>query len=262
MGNALGGGSGWVVLTYVPRDKRLVNQYAADHTMSIPGGVPIIALDMYEHAYHIDFGANVKAYVGTFMRNLDWKAASERYADALLAASPSSARSRSSRISRRFPSRSEGDDRLGRTSRSSMPAGILRSAPGRGHEGVTWRDPDHVQEDQDLRSPTRSWSIASMVSRRLSCGGVLRDAARCALHGRRPFARRRSEQDAPHGVAPPSTPPAGVTPATLTGDDLLRLAHREVAARPWPPRPAVAGTRDGYRIWLSEIMLQQTWLRP
>ena len=29
MGNALGGGSGWVLLTYVPRDKRLVNQYAS-----------------------------------------------------------------------------------------------------------------------------------------------------------------------------------------------------------------------------------------
>jgi Fe-Mn family superoxide dismutase len=53
-----------------------------------PGGVPIIALDMYEHAYHMDFGANAKAYVGTFMRNLDWKAAGERYADALQAAAP------------------------------------------------------------------------------------------------------------------------------------------------------------------------------
>jgi Fe-Mn family superoxide dismutase len=88
MGHALGGGSGWVVLTYVPRDKRLINQYAAEHTQAIPGGVPVIALDMYEHAYHIDFGANVKAYVAGFMRNLDWKAANERYADALQAAAP------------------------------------------------------------------------------------------------------------------------------------------------------------------------------
>jgi Fe-Mn family superoxide dismutase len=56
-----------------------VNQYAADHTQSVPGGVPIIALDMYEHAYHMDFGSNVKAYVGVFMRNLDWKAVEARY---------------------------------------------------------------------------------------------------------------------------------------------------------------------------------------
>ena len=82
MGNALGGGSGWVVLTYLPRDRRLINQYASDHSQSIPGGVPILALDMYEHAYHMDFGANVKAYVDTYMRNLDWAAVQARYEDA------------------------------------------------------------------------------------------------------------------------------------------------------------------------------------
>src|SRR5258706_15907004 len=56
MGYALGGGSGWVVLTYVPRDGRLINQYASEHPQAIAGGVPILALDMYEHAYHMDFG--------------------------------------------------------------------------------------------------------------------------------------------------------------------------------------------------------------
>ena len=75
MGYALGGGSGWVLLTWVPRDARLINQYASEHSQAIAGGVPILALDMYEHAYHMDFGANAKAYVDTFMRNLDWKAA-------------------------------------------------------------------------------------------------------------------------------------------------------------------------------------------
>ena len=58
MGYALGGGSGWVLLTYVPRDGRLINQYAGDHSQAVVSGVPILALDMYEHAYHIDFGAN------------------------------------------------------------------------------------------------------------------------------------------------------------------------------------------------------------
>ncbi len=88
MGYALGGGSGWVVLAYVPRDGRLVNQYAAEHSQSVAGGVPILALDMYEHAYHIDFGANAKAYVDTFLRNVDWPALEERYQDALKAAPP------------------------------------------------------------------------------------------------------------------------------------------------------------------------------
>jgi superoxide dismutase, Fe-Mn family len=79
LAEALAGGSGWVLLTYVPRDSRLVNQSATDHTQSISGGIPILALDMYEHAYHLDFGANATAYVAAFMRNIDWHAAQTRY---------------------------------------------------------------------------------------------------------------------------------------------------------------------------------------
>lgn len=82
MGSALGGGSGWVLLVYVPRDRRLVNQYASEHTQAVAGGIPILALDMYEHAYHMDFGANAKAYIDAFMRNINWKAAEGRYEDA------------------------------------------------------------------------------------------------------------------------------------------------------------------------------------
>ena len=82
MGRALGGGSGWVLLTYVPREGRLVNQYASDHSQSLASGIPILALDMYEHAYHIDFGANVAAYVDTFLRNIDWKGVAARYQSA------------------------------------------------------------------------------------------------------------------------------------------------------------------------------------
>jgi len=88
MGYALGGGSGWVLLTYVPRDGRLINQYASEHSQSIAGGVPILALDMYEHAYHLDFGANAKAYVDTFMRNIDWPALEARNEDARKVAPP------------------------------------------------------------------------------------------------------------------------------------------------------------------------------
>lgn len=51
MGKALGGGSGWVLLTHSPRRGRLVNQWAADHSMTIADGAVLVALDMYEHAY-------------------------------------------------------------------------------------------------------------------------------------------------------------------------------------------------------------------
>ena len=73
MGKALGGGSGWVLLTYSGRDKRLVNQWASDHACSLAGSSPILALDMYEHSYHMDYGANAGAYVDAFMRNINWE---------------------------------------------------------------------------------------------------------------------------------------------------------------------------------------------
>lgn len=75
MGKAQGGGSGWVLLTYSHRDGKLVNQWAADHTCSIAGATPLLALDMYEHSYHIDYGAKAAAYVDAFMNNINWEAA-------------------------------------------------------------------------------------------------------------------------------------------------------------------------------------------
>ena len=72
MGKAEGGGSGWVILTYSPRDKRLVNQWAADHTTTLAGGRPVLVLDMYEHAYHMDYGAAAARYVDVFMEAIRW----------------------------------------------------------------------------------------------------------------------------------------------------------------------------------------------
>lgn len=80
MGKALGGGSGWVLLSYLPRDRRLVNQWASDHAHTLAGATPILALDMYEHAYHMDFGAKAAAYVDAFMQNIHWKNVATRYA--------------------------------------------------------------------------------------------------------------------------------------------------------------------------------------
>lgn len=79
MGKALGGGSGWVLLTYSHRDRKLVNQWAADHTCSLAGASPILALDMYEHSYHMDYGAKAAAYVDVFMTNINWQNVSRVY---------------------------------------------------------------------------------------------------------------------------------------------------------------------------------------
>jgi Fe-Mn family superoxide dismutase len=82
MGKALGGGSGWVVLTYSSRDKWLFNQWAADHAMALAGGTPILVLDMFEHAYAIDYGAKAAAYVDAFMGTINWTSADGRFSKA------------------------------------------------------------------------------------------------------------------------------------------------------------------------------------
>jgi superoxide dismutase, Fe-Mn family len=72
MGKALGGGSGWVLLSWSPRDRRLVNQWASDHCHTLASGTPVLALDMYEHSYQMDFGAKAASYVDTFMDVIRW----------------------------------------------------------------------------------------------------------------------------------------------------------------------------------------------
>ena len=79
MGRAEGGGSGWVLLTYSPRDERLVNAWAADHTTTLAGGTPIVAMDIYEHAYQMDFGAKAANYVDVFMKVIRWQNADRLY---------------------------------------------------------------------------------------------------------------------------------------------------------------------------------------
>jgi superoxide dismutase, Fe-Mn family len=148
MARALAGGSGWVLLTYVPRDRRLINHFAAEHSETIAGGVPIMALDMYEHAYHIDFGANAKAYIDTYMRNLDWKAVQARYVDACSVAPP-----------RPLVQEEFGDlagvsvEEVSAMLASGQPVQIVDARPR--HyvsrtqdimEGATWRDPERMQE--------------------------------------------------------------------------------------------------------------------
>jgi Fe-Mn family superoxide dismutase len=82
MGKALGGGSGWVLLTWSARDRQLVNQWAADHTHALAGAAPLLALDMYEHSYHMDFGARAADYVEVFMQNIAWERVADKHRQA------------------------------------------------------------------------------------------------------------------------------------------------------------------------------------
>ena len=90
-GMSLGGGSGWVIATYDPKSQQLHNWWAFDHTHSIAGGVPVLVMDMYEHAYHMDYGANAKSYVDAFFQNLKWDEVDRRIEEARRGASPTKA---------------------------------------------------------------------------------------------------------------------------------------------------------------------------
>ncbi|MEO5770639.1 MAG: Fe-Mn family superoxide dismutase [Burkholderiaceae bacterium] len=85
LAKAMGGGSGWALLSWSSREARLVNQWAADHTHLLAAATPVLALDMYEHAYHLDFGAKAAAYVDAFMNNIRWDAVYRRYGAAVAA---------------------------------------------------------------------------------------------------------------------------------------------------------------------------------
>jgi Fe-Mn family superoxide dismutase len=77
-GLALGGGSGWVIVSYSPHEHTVHTSWSGDHTQNLAGGSPLLVMDMYEHAYAMDFGANAKAYIDAFFQNLNWDAVNQR----------------------------------------------------------------------------------------------------------------------------------------------------------------------------------------
>ena len=78
LARALDGGPGWIVLNYSRRDGSIHNHIALEASQMMLDAVPLLALDMYEHAYRLDFGANASAYIDAFMRNIDWSAVAAR----------------------------------------------------------------------------------------------------------------------------------------------------------------------------------------
>lgn len=148
LANVLGASAGWVLLSWVPRDGRLVNQTVSEATSGVAGAIPILALDMYEHAYHLDFGANPAAYIATFMRNIDWSAVQGRYEDAIEAKPP-----------RPLVQKEFGDlpavtiEEVRAMIQSGEPVQVIDTRPrhytSRAQdivEGAVWRDPERVDE--------------------------------------------------------------------------------------------------------------------
>ncbi|MCL5733220.1 MAG: superoxide dismutase [Patescibacteria group bacterium] len=71
---------GWAIMAYDFNDGKLHNYTGELHNQGgIWGASPIIALDVYEHAYFIDFGSDRKSYIEAFFENLDWKAIDKKF---------------------------------------------------------------------------------------------------------------------------------------------------------------------------------------
>jgi Fe-Mn family superoxide dismutase len=134
LATAMGGGSGWALLSWSARENRLINHWAADHTHLLAGATSLLALDMYEHAYHMDFGANAKAYVAAFMDNVNWDGVSLRYAAAVEASTPALA------------ANADEVQRSGSIRRIDVRCKATYDAMPDIIDGAVWRDPERVDD--------------------------------------------------------------------------------------------------------------------
>jgi len=66
-------GRGWAWTAYDWDERRLFN-YVGDAQNSFPiwNATPLVALDVYEHAYFLDYQTDRAAYIDAFLANLDW----------------------------------------------------------------------------------------------------------------------------------------------------------------------------------------------
>jgi Fe-Mn family superoxide dismutase len=148
LASAVANSSGWVLLTWLPRNGRLINQSVSDTSPPVIGTITVLALDMYEHAYHLDFGANPTAHIAAFMRNIEWSAVEARYEDALTVKPP---RPLEQTEFADLPSISV--EEVNAMIQAGTPVQIIDARPKHYSsrspeimEGAVWRDPERVDE--------------------------------------------------------------------------------------------------------------------
>jgi len=78
-GMSLAGGSGWTVLDLDFHTGDLRTYWAGNHTQACAFAAPLLVLDMYEHAYAIDYGAAAAKYVEAFWANVNWEEVDRRF---------------------------------------------------------------------------------------------------------------------------------------------------------------------------------------
>lgn len=72
-------GIGWAVLYQDSANGKLINFWINEHDVAHPAGcTPILIMDVFEHAFMLDYGLKRADYIEAFFRNIDWKAAESR----------------------------------------------------------------------------------------------------------------------------------------------------------------------------------------
>lgn len=77
-GMSLGGGSGWVALGYDLTSGALSVVWSGNHSQYRAASLPLLVMDMYEHAYQMDYGAATAKYIEAFFANLHWDEVNRR----------------------------------------------------------------------------------------------------------------------------------------------------------------------------------------
>lgn len=73
-------GIGWAILYLDPYSGKLVNVWISEHNLNhLAGGIPILVMDVWEHAYITEYGLDRGEYIDAFFRNIDWNIASKRF---------------------------------------------------------------------------------------------------------------------------------------------------------------------------------------
>jgi Fe-Mn family superoxide dismutase len=72
-------GIGWAILYQDNMNGKLINQWINEHDVGHPAGcVPVLILDVFEHAFMIDYGLKRADYIEAFLKNINWTAVESR----------------------------------------------------------------------------------------------------------------------------------------------------------------------------------------
>lgn len=73
-------GVGWVLLCFDPDEPSLYNVWINEHNVNWPAGTsPVMIMDVWEHAFMLDYGVKRDGYLDAFMEAVDWRAAEDRF---------------------------------------------------------------------------------------------------------------------------------------------------------------------------------------